>query len=47
MKNWFNQHKNFLENGKIIELWCNDNDSDVSKFIDKFKESVAYVSQDK
>lgn len=45
MKYWFNQHKNFIENGKIIELWCDENDELVTNFVERFKESVAFVSQ--
>lgn len=45
MKYWFNQHKSFIENGKIIELWCDENDEFVTNFVESFKESVAFVSQ--
>ena len=45
MKYWFNYHKKFLENGKIIELWCAENDHLISEFIEKFKESISFVSQ--
>ncbi|MCX5466272.1 AAA family ATPase [Acinetobacter nematophilus] len=45
MKYWFKQHKSFLENGKIIELWCADNEESVSQFVEAFKQSVAFVSQ--
>lgn len=45
MKYWFKQHKSFIENGKIIELWCADNELSVSEFVHDFKESVAFVSQ--
>ena len=46
MKYWFNYHKSFLENGKIIELWCAENDQLIFEFIENFKESISFVSQD-
>lgn len=46
MKYWFNKHKMFIQNAKIIELWCSENEANISQFIDKLKESISYVSQD-
>lgn len=45
MKYWFNLHKSFIENAKIIELWCNENDLHVESFISDFKRSISFVTQ--
>ncbi|AMW78912.1 hypothetical protein AMD27_08495 [Acinetobacter sp. TGL-Y2] len=45
MKYWFNLHKDFIENGKIIELWCSENESNVDSFCSNFEKSVAFVTQ--
>lgn len=45
MKYWFNLHKSFIENAKIVELWCNENSENIELFCDSFKNSIAFVCQ--
>ena len=45
MKYWFNLYKSFIENAKIVELWCSENSENIDLFCEKFKSSIAFVLQ--
>lgn len=46
MKYWFNIHKSFIENAKIIESWCLENTDQVDNFCKDLQMSIAFVCQD-
>lgn len=45
LKRWFNENINFISNARIVELWCNENKSQVDNFISKLTAAIDYVSR--